>query len=117
METDQLTLLRLRDTDQLTLLRLWDTDQLTLLRLRDTDQLTLLRLRDTRCSRFLCQRFLVSELKYRFPNTFRTARARVSRNLKGIYLKYLFHRFLYPQSWRCRKVQQWNTVEAISWSQ
>ena len=25
--------------------------------------------------------FLVSELKYRFPNTFRTARARVSRNL------------------------------------
>ena len=37
---------------------------------------------ESSCSRSLYQRFLVSELKYRFPNTFRTARARVSRNLK-----------------------------------
>ena len=31
------------------------------------------------------QRFLVSELKYTFPNTFLTARSRVSRNLKGLH--------------------------------
>ena len=36
---------------------------------------------ESSCSRSLFQRFLVSELKCRFPNTFRTARARVSRNL------------------------------------
>ena len=34
---------------------------------------------ESSCSR---SEILVSELKYRFPNTFRTVRARVSRNLK-----------------------------------
>ena len=36
---------------------------------------------ESSCSRSSFQRFLVSELKYTFPNTFRTARSRVSRNL------------------------------------
>ena len=36
---------------------------------------------ESSCSRSSYQRFLVSELKYTFPNTFRTARARVSCNL------------------------------------
>ena len=42
---------------------------------------------ESSCSRSSYQRFLVSELKYRFPNTFRTARARVSRNLNGLAIK------------------------------
>ena len=37
---------------------------------------------ESSCSRSLYSRFLVSELKYTFPNTFHTPRARVSRNLK-----------------------------------
>ena len=40
---------------------------------------------ESSCSRSSYQRFLVSELKYTFPNTFRTARARVSRNLNVYY--------------------------------
>ena len=42
---------------------------------------------ESSCSRSSYQRFLVSELKYRFPNTFRSARAQVSRNLN--YTEYV----------------------------
>ena len=38
---------------------------------------------ESSCSGSSYQRFLVSELKYTFPNTFRTSRARVSRNLNA----------------------------------
>ena len=37
---------------------------------------------ESSCSHSSYSRYLVSELKYAFPNTFHTARARVSRNLK-----------------------------------
>ena len=39
---------------------------------------------ESSCTRSLYQRFLVSEIKYAFPYTFRTAHTRVSRNLNAL---------------------------------
>ena len=52
---------------------------------------------ESSCSRSSYQRYLVSELKYAFPNTFRTARARVSRNLNQTKLTW-HQSTVFPQS-------------------